>query len=866
MATLRLCSSDKVLALLACVLVAGCAKPPPPMPDGAVPVPGGSVDLGPVAGHASQVSATTQDLAQLGVRWVDAEPSDARLLALARSELLRTPPGTEAALQWLDEVQAPTCDHHRTRAIAQLVESLLGPALEAIRDCNSPADRTLRERALTVFGVRQPTAPLSRAEPRTLYRAAARELSTSLDMGAPSDQLVALSAAHARAFDVEGAARWWDDALASEPPPDWREALSELAAFRPPRTLALGRESAALLSGLALRLVGHAGDLPAARAAHLSAYYADRAGDPDPARWVALEEMARGRWPYLETISLIRRATLLTERGPDEANQALSLLERAGELARRHHLVDQESTITRAVWDIDRRPALAGAEARVMLALLELEPVEDHRVLTLNRLGFTAWRAGWPELARAACAEALADTARVCRAAPCDDLLTLLTPLSNRPARIRGLLERRSGCGDDEHLVFRHAELAEALHRTGERQAALTELAKAKALLVPTDPEWGLFVQGMRLLLADELEPALDRFDAIARSHAGDGAVDHRGWVTERYRDLVHQRAIEDASTVELWALLGRREAVRTGARSPTTIPQAAEPLAFLPSEDDGLLVLSRTSAALRRTDRLPETLLDLASTEAATWIATGNMGPTQQWLSEQLALEESDGLLLQVGSASELGPPLATLPAVDRPTAQWIPRQTSALTWTTGVVLSGSNKGGADLYGVHELTVAMGRSGWTSGHADSTSELSKLIENQPVVHITAHGSRVGRSRVALVLGPELLLDAATLRTLPLMPGSLVTLAACEAGGGTGGDLPLDLPFAAFQAGAAAVIYSRYPVRSVPLHKATERLYRRLPFPCAELPARWHQIRKDYGRQLLGVEIGVSASCLAHTE
>ncbi len=408
--------------------------------------------------------------------------------------------------------------------------------------------------------------------------------------------------------------------------------------------------------------------------------------------------------------------------------------------------------------------------------------------------------------------------------------------------------------------------LAEALHRSDDRAGALVELELARALVSHDAPRRALFVQAVEMLVADHLEPALDRFDELAQTLAGDGAVDHRNWVSAAYRDLILQKAHRNALPDELWALLRRREKVRVRGQSLANFPPEAEPLALLPVKQGELLVLTGSSAVITQPDVPPETLLDLASTEAAAWINGADLGPSQKWLSSQLGSSDSDGLLLQVGSSVELGLPLATVPGLDRPTAQWIPRTTAHLDWSTGAVLSGSNDGGAALYGIHELTDAMGRAGWATGHANSLAELTEIVRDKPVVHITAHGRRVGRARVAMMVGPDLLLDADTMRTLPLMPGSLVTLAACETGGGTGGDVTLDLPFAAFQAGAAAVIYSRFPVRSVPLHKATERLYKQLPFPCAELPRRWHQIRKDYGRQLLGVEIAVSASCLADTE
>ena len=565
-------------------------------------------------------------------------------------------------------------------------------------------------------------------------------------------------------------------------------------------------------------------------------------------------------------ISLTETAAILVGQGPSASQKATRLLERAAELAHRHHLSELEWRVAVQQWRLDERPALSGARARAFLAVLGGEPSGATRVPILNQLGHAAWSAGWSELGTAACMEATADEALACDAAICDDVLTLLTPFQARPKRIRRLLEERSECPGGGLELFRRTVLAAALHRTGDRAGALLELERARDLVKEGSLDRALFVQAVELLVAEHVEPELDVFDALAKSLGGEGTVDHRNWVSEAYRDLILQSAHRDASPDELWALLQRREKVRVRGQSLASFPPEAEPLALLPVKQGELLVLTRSSAVITQPDVPPETLLDLASTEAGAWINGADLGPSQKWLSSKLGLSDGDGLLLQVGSSVELGLPLATVPGLDRPTAQWIPRTTDTLEWSTGVVLSGTNDGGAALYGIHELTDAMGRAGWATGHANSLAELTELVRDKPVVHITAHGRRVGRARVAMMLGPDLLLDANTMRTLPLMPGSLVTLAACETGGGTGGDVTLDLPFAAFQAGAAAVIYSRFPVRSVPLHKATERLYRQLPLPCAELPRRWHQIRKDYGRQLLGVEIGVSASCLADTE
>ena len=850
--------------LAVALLAAACSPEPPPMPDGAVPVAGASFVLGPVAGHASEVSADPQALARLGLRWLQTEPGDAQQLALARTELLRTPPNA-AALMNLDRIGAPTCDALRTRAVARLVRSELGEALQALQECTGPSDDALREGALTAFAVHRVDQPALGLEPRALHRAGPRLLLEALASGAPSEELVALSAAHAQAFAVPEAAQWYAEALRDPPPPAWRAALRELAGHQVHMTADPdeARRWAVELAALASRLRGYGAELPATRAAHLAAWYGYRTGDLGFDSWARLAELARDRWPGPEVEGLTEQAAALVELEARAEGEAHRLLDRAAGLAHRHGLVDAEARVLLAQWELDRRPALAPAEAQSMLDLLGGPLSEAARTDTLRRLGFTAWRAGWPALARAACTEALRDPRFVCRASSCDDVLTFLTPMADRPERIRGLLAARADCGPEQQLVSRHNSLAEALYRTGDRAGAIAELDSARALVPPSEPRSQLLIEATQLLLSDALEQDLAAFDALARAVSGDGLVDPRGWVTAGYREFILERAERGAEPDELWALLVRREALRLGGPTDLAPPPSSDPLALLPSpQDGGLLILSGSSAVLVRADSHPKAVLDLASTESSALIGGGPAGPSLEWLAAQLGLVNGDRLLLQLGSGEELGLPLAALPGLDRPTAQWIPTTTAQAAWSGGVVISGPAEDGLGLYGVHELGSAMADAGWQTGLASSVAQVAALVRGQPVVHISAHGRRIGRFKAALALGPELLLDADMLGALPLLPGSLVTLAACGVGGDDGGELPLDLPVAALQAGAAAVLYSRFPVRSVPLHQATERLYEQLPFPCAELPRRWHEVRRTFGRHLLGVEVAVSATCL----
>lgn len=132
------------------------------------------------------------------------------------------------------------------------------------------------------------------------------------------------------------------------------------------------------------------------------------------------------------------------------------------------------------------------------------------------------------------------------------------------------------------------------------------------------------------------------------------------------------------------------------------------------------------------------------------------------------------------------------------------------------------------------------------------------------MLHLSAHGGVTGDGRAHLRLGSGEVdvLDAKGLRALPIKPGSLVTLAACGVSGGAEGDVPPDLPAAAIQAGAGAVLYARYPVPSREVHAALDELYGQLPFACTELTGRWHRVRAAGPLSLLGVEVLLSTRCL----
>ena len=850
-----------VPALLVLGLVLGCRSAPPATPVGSVALSWGTVELEAVPATDTS-SGDLAELSQLGLRWTEQPEGDARSLALAHVELLRQPPAAEAALVWLDKVGTPTCAHRRSRAVALLVHDRLGEALQALAGCADPSSAALREAALEGYGLRGKEGG-DRLDPRDIYRSAARLLADALQTGSVPDDLVQTAQRHSQAFNLPAAEHWWKDALGRRPPPEVVQAIERLARHEVarPSSAADGQRRAKEMDALSRQLEGVASNLPALRAAHLSAWYRAMAGDSTEQSWAHLAELARDHWPWAEVAGLGQVADVLSDGGSQNQAEASRVLERALALADTHHLTDARLQVARQLWHLDRRPSLASAEVTAMLSLLGEEAGRkgDARADTLKALGYAAWRAGFDELAIAACESALAVPGMACRVQDCDDVLFYLAPTEQRAPRIREVLSEREECLDPEHELIRRTALAETLHRTGASGAA-DELQRALDLVPRVTPQWELFVAAVDLLLEDGAPESLSRFDELAEAPAGDGRVDHRGWVTAAYRDLILQRAGRSAPVDELWGLLERREALRLRAPAASP-PSAVDWLAILPTTHDGVLILHSDRVSRIQPDLPSETFVDLAGVQAAAWITGATAGPELASLQKEVALAPSEALLLQVGSGVELSVPLPALGA-DRPTAQWIPSQSESIVWDRGVVIAGSAGSGAALYGVDELATTVTARGWTSGRAQTLEDLEQLVRDQPVVHLTAHGTRTDRSRAALALAGDFLLDASTVRELPFRSGALVTLAACEAAGGAQGDLPLDLPLAALEAGAAAVLYSRYPVRSVPLHSAAERLYAQLPFPCHELPARWHEIRKDFDRDLLGVEVAVSATCL----
>jgi len=838
-----------VLALAAC----GGA---PPVPVGSVVVHGVPIALSAPPGLQSVVPLEPQATIQLGLEWSRAPESDTRSLALGHLELLRDPPSPGTARTWGDRIRVPTCSSRRLAALVHALDGALGPALEQLGPCREDDDRRVYDALLQAYGIHGELGP-SGVDARALHRQAATLLLDARRQGVVSDALREVTEAHVEAFALPGARAWWRDAVGPEVPEDWLDALGALehhTIARPKDPEEGARASAALLD-LSRRLRSRARGLPAARAAYIAAWYADVSGlDSDPAwRWLA--EVARDRWPWFEAQALNRLS-----RSQDTATaaghaEAWSLLERAGEIARRHRLRATEVALLSAAWQMDARPALAVAEVAAFLDVLRRAEGldEEARSGVLARVGNAAWLAGWPRLARAACEEAVRGPDGSCPALACDDVLAFLTPLEERAATMRAATLARGDCISPKHALIRHATLAEVLHRTG--APAEAELQRAREAAARVGDRWPLFVEAVAILMDEGAPAALDTFDGLA---SGAEEPDHRGWVTIAYRSLILQEVARGADLSRLWSLLARRESVRLQA-DVEPFPDGIERIAVIPSELDDMLVLTGEGTRVFEQDGLPETFLDRAGAQAAAWVTGSPRGPELEQLRAVLDLS-GEGTLLQVGSGSELDVPLAVL-GVDRPTAQWVPVSVDRARWDAGVVVSGTAEGGA-LYGVKELMATRARDGWTTGSAKDLAQLQTLVADQPVVHITAHGGRLDRSRAGLMLGPGLIVDADLLARLPLQPGALVVLAACEAAGGTAGDLSHDLPLAAFEAGAGAVLYSRYPVRSVPLHRAAEMLYAQLPFPCAELPTRWHQIRRGFDRQLLGVDVAVSASCM----
>jgi hypothetical protein len=400
--------------------------------------------------------------------------------------------------------------------------------------------------------------------------------------------------------------------------------------------------------------------------------------------------------------------------------------------------------------------------------------------------------------------------------------------------------------------------------------------------------------------LADANAPSdlLDRFDA-GFSILEDQPVDHdfRGWLGNAYEARLERLARSGAPSPDFLSLLARRESVRWQLpRSEAPPPGPGSPtLLALEASDSGELLIASSAAASVRVETLaeaPAVLLDSCALEGRDLVAAALAAPDSPSsalapprsalgsVSRLLGLDQPSAAssppappLLLTGSGPSFSVPAALLPTpggplgLSRPTGLWVPSARPAAAWESGLVLSASPEPSAPAFhGLRELLAALDPARWARKAIRSPAEIPPLLAQRSVVHLSGHG-RVAPGQAWVELadddgGNSGRLDSRALRDLPLAPGALVVLAACETAGGRPGDVGPELPLAAFAAGASAVLFSRYPAPSRALHEALTSLYEQLPFPCAELVPRWHAVRTRFGSRLLGIEVAVSTPCL----
>jgi len=622
--------------------------------------------------------------------------------------------------------------------------------------------------------------------------------------------------------------------------------------------------------------------LPASRLQHLRAFALDVEGDPAATEaWDLLAETAV-HWPTLHSEALRRAAGLDGRDG--HITEALERLDRAEAVAQRHGLASTAVSIQRVRARLTWRAATARANVDEALRLVTATSnlPESERASLLDSAGLAAWRAGWPVLAREICWENLDLAERhaiECRSVTCESVFGFA---SEDPSERAEWVERAAAdaqeCGFKATQIGILASHGAWLASKGRQQDATVTFERAEALVLAAGPRWSVFVQAARLADPGVDEGAVTRFDEALRGIGlPPGDMDHRGWLTGGYQYWIRRRMTAGAGPREVLGLVARREAVRWLPGGPPTVPDQGDLFALVVGPEDDLIVASSWSAApvALGTDPPAPVLLDRAALEGRAWVLDGVAPPTGGSLNEaagQLSgAADRAGPLLALGTGAGLALPAALLPIGDgplgarRPTALWVPTTARPpRTWTSGTVLAAAGRPGAvGLLGVDELMTGA-PAGWSTGVITTPQDVASAVAGSDVVHLSAHGHGGPGGTVFLSLGPQVedRLTAEDVRGLDLRPGALVVLAACETGSGVAGELPPDLPMAAFQAGAGAVIFSRFPVRSRPLHAALDALYGQLPFACSELTERWHDIRIGYGLDLMGVEVAVSTSCL----
>lgn len=880
---------------------AGCAASAPPFPAGTVSIGGEVLPLSAPAGIEAATPADDAQRARWATAWSQRPDDPLASWARARLELLSAHPVASAAVALLeggaiDETQR--CARDADLVLARWLAGRPGAAI-GLQGCAAQTEtgRQTLDALLLHTGLqragRGAEVP-AEIDPLRLFRRGPRLLvgawdaSTSEERDAAVAELRTLSDRHAALFDVPAAADWWQPLLGRPDDDPRSRAVRELLSI--PTGAPASQAEAAERGGRLAEVAASAGDaghgLIAARALHLRAWALEVArADGALEAWYEVVDAA-APWPAVATAALDSVASLEARESGRPA-VAASALNRGIALAERHHLTDHRVRLSARRWGLERRLALSPIEVEQLLALVG-QPSESLAPLTraylVHELGQAARRAGWRPLAAAACADELANPPKEGERCFSTDCLAIAADFERDPAererRLLDLIELAAECGWRAKGVARRCALASHYLRVGDREGAEREFAAATAMAEQAGPLWSTLIPGSRLSDPEAGDDVLDVFDAAMTSlDVSDSNPDFRGILTEAYSDLMGTRLGRGEGAAELLAYVARRDGVRWFGGEHRELATSADlwTVQVLPEEGLAVALVGGPEPLLRRRQLQQHgaVLLDACAAEGAAWVSQGAIprpGGPLQLLAELLGPADLAGAsrpLIMVGTAAEASVPAALLPVggqplgLSRATALAAPVDAGSPRWSTGVLIA-PHAHGEPFPGLDELRSSAAADGWRSADVGSLDELAERVRGQDVVHFTAHGDATTRGQSYLAFGPgeQEALSAEVLRSLPLQPGALVALSACQGAGGSLGDVPMDLPMAALQAGAGAVLYSRFPVRSGLIHEALGELYGAMPMACADLAQRWHSIRVGYGRELLGVEVVLTAGCL----